>query len=369
MKISKRKDRNLYYANVKKPDGGYVKVYGKTKREVREKYDEVVEKILNGKYVEKNSMTIKEWSEIWTKNYFLNLKNSTIEAYTSHLRNHIVPCFGKMKIQALKRMNVQKFINDLNSKGLSPKSIKNIHLTLHRLLKDAVLAEIIPSNPAENILLPKMVKQEMVVLNEDNIKLFLDTAEDMYPDYYDVFKFFLLSGLRVGELIGLTFDRYNSETHSILIDRQLNKAMHFNFDTPKHDVTRIVYIPPEAEKIILERQKVFEDMNKRLGKHNKNKDGFIFFTDEGNHLTHTILYKRFKKIVNKIKIPNLRIHDLRHTFATIALKSGMDIKTLQKILGHSDATFTLNRYGHSTDTMSQEAASNFGSMFRKILNN
>lgn len=369
MKISKRKDRDLYYANVRKPDGSYQKVYGKTKREVRSKYDELTEQVVSGRYVKNSPVTVQKWSGTWVENYFLNLKNSTIKTYKSYLSIHILPYFGKRKVQSIKKADVQVFVNKLSKSGLSASTVKKVYLVLHKMLNDAVSAELISTNPCNGIILPKQGKTAMEVLSEDEIKDFLDMADSLYPEYTDVYEFFLLTGLRVGELLGLTFDRYNPEEHSILIDRQLNKGDGYSFTTPKHDVVRTVYLSEQAEEIILNRSKRDFKLRKMLGGVYQNKDGFIFTTVEGGHLTHEILYRRFKRISKRINRANLRIHDLRHTFATMALKSGMDIKTLQTTLGHSDSTFTLNRYGHSTNAMQREAVSKYGEMFKELTQN
>ena len=364
MKISKRKDRDLYYASVRRPDGKYERVYGKTKREVREKYDELTEKIVSGKYVEKNTMTVKEWSEIWVEHYFSNLKERTKENYKSVLRNQIIPYFGHMRLQKIRHVDCQSFITHLEKQGYKPKTISGIHLVLHRMLRDAVSHEFINTNPSDNTILPRIKRVEMNILNEQEIKLFTEKAKEIMPDFADYYIFLLRTGLRASEFIGLVAEQYNPYEHSLKIDRQINPREHYCFMTPKHEVVRKIILPDDLCTLVEEQIKKGDELRKNFC---PDAYRFIFCNYDGNYIPYANLYRYFKKIAREINKPDLRLHDLRHTFATLALKSGMDLKTLQEVLGHSDAAFTLNRYGHSTDDMKREGTEKFTQLFEKLI--
>lgn len=352
MKISKYKDR--YRTQIATPDGKHKAVYGKTKKEVRLKVNDLIAEIENGEWIAKDNTTVGAWFKEWVDVYLVNLKPSTVKTYQMHVKNHIIPHFGNRKLQSLEHAEVQKFIN-LKSEKLSAKTVKNIHLVLHKGLSDALKNRLIKHNPADNISLPKVKKREMLTIPEDKIGLFIDTAYSM-SEYGDMLEFALQTGLRESELIGLTFDRYDSKTGKLTIDRQI----YFNTDEfilPKHDVIREISLNEKCREII-ENRKVY----------GKKDTDFIFSTVDGRHVPHQTLYGHFKRIAQIIGIPELRIHDLRHTYATLAHKSGMLPKTLQMNLGHATVAFTLQMYVHDTEDMQKKSSDNLGNLFENLKN-
>lgn len=366
MKILSRKDRNLYYAYVQKPDGGYTKVYAKTKREVRRKYDELTKQILEGHYVDNKNVTFKAWVSSWEQDYTLNLKGSTQKTYKSHIRNYLIPSFGSSKLTKITHNEVQAFVRKIMEKGLSPKTIHNIHLTLHRILRDAQKAGLISENPADKIVLPKVAKNQVDFFDEEGLTLLIEKARELYPDYYDIYEFMVLTGMRVSEVLGLTADRYDKKSQTILIDRQLNSSNYYTLETPKHESVRKIYVSEKVVSIIENRLRLQEENKRVFGKLYSNEEGFIFTRENGEHLTQTMLYKRFKRVVREIGLPNLRLHDLRHAYVTLALESGVDVKQIQESLGHRDASFTLNRYGHATEKMKRDGVTKIGKRFDKL---
>lgn len=365
MKISKRKDRELYYASVKVAPNKYKRVYGKTKREVRKKYDEVTKEVVSGSYVESSAMTIEEWSSIWVDNYFVNLKPRTKRSYRTMVNKTIVPYFGKMKLQSITHANCQKFITYLyEEKGYKPNTIHNAKRVLHRMLRDAVSHGLISSNPSDNLVLPKRGNDKMNILTEEEIPLFIETSRLLFPDESDCFEFLLNTGLRVSELLGLTVEQYSASDSTLLIDRQIDPSNGYAFQKPKHDVIRRIYLTERAKEILERRI----EKRRELGEWAKfTTTEFIFTNGVGDYIPYPTLWKHFKKIAKEMGKPELTIHDLRHTYATMALESGMDIKTLQELLGHSDAAFTLNRYGHSTDKMKRDGVSKLERLFDNLL--
>lgn len=347
MKITKRKD-GYWAANVKIAPGKYKKVYGKTKKEVNEKANNILKDVNDGVYVDNNSLTVESWFNYYLKECTLNLKSTTKRRYTMDIKNHIVPYLGKRKLQSLKPIEIQQFINHLSSK-LSPKSVKNCYGVLNKGLSIAVDLGKLNRNPCQNIILPKNRRKEMSILNESQIPQFLENAYKM-SEYGDFYELILLTGLRFGEASGLTVEQYNRQEGYLLIDRQqISKGSVPEFSTPKHDVIRKVYLGDRAKEIIENRIKL-NDGKKAYGYE------FIFINSFGNFFKNESLNKYLKIIVNSIGINYLRVHDLRHTYASMSLKSGVDIKTLQNNLGHATAGFTLQVYGHTTTQMKQNSA-------------
>lgn len=361
MKITKRSDRNLYQTSVKLPNGKYKRVYGKTKREVREKAESLFFDIRSGKFVENNNIPMSEWCKEWCENYLINITESSRKTYITILNKHIIPYFGEKKLRNITHNNIQQFINSRHN--LSPKYIKNIHLVLHRCLRDAKTNGFIAVNPADNILLPKLEHKEMNILNENEIKDFLEVAYLTEPDYADCFEFMLMTGLRVGEFSGLPIDAYEPRTHTLLIKQQYNRRLG-KITPPKHDKVRSIVLSKRSEEIIQKRIVEVKNVHPRINRYN-----LIFLTPRMTIMNDNTLRDVFKRIVGKINKPDLRIHDLRHTYTTIALESGVDLKTLSQNLGHTSPSFTLNKYSHSTFNMQKDSAEKIDNFFENLPQN
>lgn len=342
MKISKYKDR--YRTQIKTPDGKYKQIYGKTKREVKEKANGLIKEVETNSWVEKNDTTLEGWALMWIEDYTVHLKPRTQGSYRQLTLNYIIPYFSNIRLQNLTHTDIQKFINFL-SKTKSPKTVRNTFSVLNLILKEAVFNDLISKNPAENIRLPKLKQEEMKIIPDTKISEFL-SASHAISEYSNMLEFDLLTGLRQSELIGITFDRIDFEKKELKIDRQFQQD--HGFTSPKHDVIRTLVLSDRCMEIIKEQLKKKNDKGIRTK--------FLFFTKTGNHVPHRTLGKHFKRAVTLIGLPNVRFHDLRHTYATIALKTGMDIKTLQVNLGHATASFTLQRYGHSDTSMKKESS-------------
>ena len=359
MKISKVKDRNLYYCNVRKPDGKYKKVYGKTKKEVREKADSLTSDIREGRFVETNKITVSEWLKEWSDNYLINITELSQMTYKSVVNNHLIPYFGNKKLQNLAHNDIQRMVNEFNSK-LSCRTVQNIHLVLHRALGDAVVNGFIKFNPADNIKLPKEQKKPLSVMDITEVFKFIDLCYKLIPDYADCFEFLVHTGLRIGEFTGLTIDSFDRENKRLKIDKQyLGKVKKFGL--PKNGVIRFVGLSDRAFEIIEERLEVINKIRKNHPKFNP--DNLLFLNPDFKMISQRTLRKKIKIVGREMNKPDLRVHDLRHTFATISLESGTGIRTIQERLGHSDPTFTMNKYAHSTMNMNMLAAENLNKIF------
>lgn len=357
MKISKYKDR--WRTNIKTPDGKYKSVYGKTQKEVRLKANKLIQEIENDEWIKKNDTTYENWVKEWLEVASENYKPRTIETYKGHLNNRILPYFGKKRIQDIKPIEVQKFINEL-SKEIAPKTIRNVYTILSKSLSEAVKNGIINSNPASDITLPRLKHTEMLIVPENLIPELLNSLYQ-HTSYADSIELVFHTGLRQSELVGLTFDKYSKATRTLLIDRQLIKEKGgYSFVTPKHNVIRRIPLNDRSVEIIENRLNITK--NERLNDKTFNEGNFIFFNKFGNHMSHSALIEAFKKSAKDIDMPALRFHDLRHTYATLSLKVGTDPKTLSVNLGHANASFTLNRYGHTTPETQQSSADKLGNL-------
>lgn len=347
---------------------------GKTQKEVREKLQSASVELNNGTYLEPTRLTVSQWMNIWKDTYLNNVKPRTRIAYESDIRIHIIPALGAVKLEALNTHTIQKFYNSLTKgvdgkSGLSAKTIKNIHGVLHHALKQAVSNGLLRANPADACTLPRIEKKELKPLNEKEISEFLKAIQG--HRFEDIFKVTLFTGLREGEVLGLTWDCVDFTNGTLKINKQLQlhqeKGMNaYTLASPKNGKGRIVAAAPTVMEC-LRQHKIGQSICKlSLGSEWKNRDDLVFTDEFGSHLTKATVYRGFKAVAKSIGRPDARFHDLRHSYAVAAIRSGDDIKTVQSNLGHATAAFTLDVYGHVTDQMKQDSAARMEKFIEKV---
>jgi len=338
-------------------------ITGKTQKEVAQKLRKLTVELDAGTYHEPCRMTVAQWLETWQKDYLLDVKPSTAYLYGTNINLYINPHIGAMKLGALTTPTVQAFYNDLlhpskpDVNPLSPKTIKNVHGVLHKALKQAVLCGHIRSNPADGCVLPRIVKKEISPLDEDHISLFLKAVHG-HPHEY-LYKITLFTGLRQGEVLGLTWDCVDFQNGTLTIKQQLRreqkKGGQYYFSPTKNGKTRVISLAPTVLNLF-QLQKAAQVEKAQKAGCMWEENNLIFTNELGSFLSYRTVYDCYKRVVAGIGIPDARFHDLRHSYAYAAIKSGDDIKTVQENLGHATAAFTLDVYGHVTKQMKQESA-------------
>jgi integrase len=175
-----------------------------------------------GIYTEQSKLTVKQWMETWLAEFTGDVKDSTRTSYRQHMNNHIIPALGAVKLSELTPAACQKFINDLSRvKGLSAKTVKNIHGIMSKALSTAVDVGYIKGNPTERVTLPRVEKKEIHPLTDAQVKAFMQECRG--HEYERVFKLILFTGLREGEALGLTWDCVDFTTGTLKITKQLQK--------------------------------------------------------------------------------------------------------------------------------------------------
>lgn len=211
---------------------------GKTQKEVREKMQAAAVEITDGAYIAPAKMTVGEWLDAWSGEYLNSVKPMTAESYKKNIRVHIKPALGAVKLSALSAVDVQKFYNALvrdgytvtrtvsgkkvtEQKPLSPKSIKNIHGTLHKALEKAVALGYIKFNPADHPDLPRIEKHEIKPLDDEEINKFLSAIRG--HQFETLYTVTLFTGMRQAEVLGLSWDCVDFERGTILVKQQLQQ--------------------------------------------------------------------------------------------------------------------------------------------------
>ena len=301
----------------------------------------------------KPDMPFGEWIDFWYK-YFSSpkLRPTTQATYENRIYGHIIPSVGKIPLSKLTQNDLQQFyaklkrtgrkVNvELKGTGVSDRMVRSCHALCRSSLEKAVEEGLITRNPSIGCKLPPKKNGEMKVLTQNEIVRLLNQAYD--EGYYEMFLLELTTGMRRGEILGLKWRDLNLETGELNIKRQLTTK---GISVPKTKSSiRTVLLPPDMVDLLREMKKTA-------------KYDWIFPSPvkEGEPRNPTAITKRFRIMLERAHCKHVRFHDLRHTFATMALENGMDVKTLSAMIGHVSSETTLNIYSHVTDTMRAQAA-------------
>ena len=349
-------------------------IYAPTQKEARRKMTEAIAALDRNDYRDPCKMTVGQWLDVWSAEYLGGVKPSTAYLYKERIRLHIKPAMSAVKLEVLTPHMIQKFYNDLgkphgDKPGLSPKTVKSIHGILHRALQQAVAVGYIRSNPSEACILPRVKKPELHPFDEEQTKAFLTHVKGQRFEV--LFTVALFTGMREGELLGLKWDCVDLDACKIVVDKQLQlekgtKGTYVLVPT-KSDKARTVTVAPWVMQLLRRHRAQQAEQRLQAGPCWSNT-GYVFTNGLGDHLAlHTVI-KDFKKAAAAIGRPDARFHDMRHSYAVAAIRSGDDIKTVQGNLGHATAAFTLDVYGHVTDQMKAASAERMEEYIRGVLN-
>lgn len=346
-------------------------VYGRSRKEATKKMNELLNQIWTNTYVEPCQVTLYEWLCTWIELYCKNeVRLSTYVNYDTYIQRHIKDTIGGYKLCDLNTSIMQVFFNEkfkngkLNgSGGLSPKTIKNMHDMIHRALNKAVHLEMITKNPTDFVTLPKRKKSEMRYLTLDEQKLLQDALKGERLEMPVLLA--LYTGMRQGEMFGLkwSYVHLESKDHAWLkvvqaVNRFSDRTGEYSQKTflglcdPKtsHSIRSIPLLPYIAERL----REYKAEQERYFHEHSIPMTEMVFTTKAGNLVDPRDFQRDFKLLLKRKGLREINVHGLRHTFATRALESGMDVKTLSQILGHSSVAFTLDTYAHVTEDLKFE---------------
>ncbi len=350
--------------------GSQHSIAGRTQKEVSQKLIAELSDINQGCYVAPSKQTLGDWLDVWLDLYVSpSVKPYTVDSYRSACRNHIKPALGNVKLSALTTLQIQRFYNRLLAQGLSPKTIKNINGVLHKALSQAVRIGELKYNPTDACDLPKVYKKEIQPLEQEDIRRFLTAIHGhQYEALYTVTVF---TGLRQGEVLGLTWDCVDFERCTLYINKQLQKTQkvggEYTLVPTKNSRSRLITVAPYVIDVLRRQREQQERECAKAGTAWSNPSRLVFTNEAGEHLVHVTVYKRFKEIARELGYDQARFHDLRHSYAVAAIESGDDIKTVQANLGHATASFTLDVYGHASQRMRQQSADRMERYIQEIL--
>ena len=369
LKLASGETKTLWYVVVElpnRPDGRrHQKWHGSysTRREADQARARLVGELQDGSYVEPSRLTLEEWIDgSWLRQIDSRAKPTTVQAYRSRLRTHILPSLGNRSIQSIRSRDLDGLYSRLlvegnarNGRGLHPHTVREIHLLFHVVFSDAIDAGLLGSNPADKATPPRRIpsrRRPIRAWSEDELGRFIHAiAHEHLMPLIHVAAF---TGLRRGELCALRwrhidFDRARAH----VLEAVSEVAGSLVTSTPKAGAGRTVDLDPRTLRLLADQ---------KAARSETTGDDVIFLGLDGQRMRPNYLSERFPRLCEIYGLPRLRFHDLRHTHATLMLKADVPVHVVSQRLGHANAAMTLNVYAHVLPGMQAEAATRVASL-------
>lgn len=337
---------------------------GRTQAEVKEKLKATIKETQFLDQTKVGKYTVGEWMEVWFEDYAkIKVRPSSHQTYRGYIDNHINPNIGDIPLEKITSLELQKLYKKLltkgrvdrleakgQPKGLSAKTVRNIHQILSSALKLAQEQRILHTNPAEGCALPKVEHREIKTLPVEQFQSFLREARE--SGVFELYYLELATGLRRGELLGLKWEDIDLERGDLRVRRQISRINGEVVEAPlkTKNAYRTLPLAEDTVSVLLEQKK-------KVG-----SSPWVFPSPNGGPISPDSVLHMLHRVLKRAGLPKVRFHDLRHTFATLALQNGVDIKTVSGMLGHFSAGFTLDTYAHVTSAAQRQAAQTMGNV-------
>ena len=355
-----------------KNDGSpmYKSAFAKTQKSALKQLHQLIDLYRDVDLTEDSRMTLGEWLDKWLDEYMIfTIRESTLDSYRAMVKNQVKPFIGSKQIASLTTADMQKFYNKIKKEGrvrehpihgktLADSMVRGVHMMLHEALDTAVKERLIAKNPTNGTTVPKCNYPEKQILGDNQLETFLEAIKG-HEYWCDFFYVEVMTGLRRGEICGLRWQDINFEENKLQVKRSVSvkKGGGVSIGETKTETgVRCIQMPPSvAELLKSKKQTAITEWV------------FPHFLHPEQPISPASAYRKLKVILKNAELPLIRFHDLRHTFATHATQGGVDPKTLAGILGHANASFTLDTYTHVTSDMQKSASAVVGSMMQKIM--
>lgn len=311
-------------------------------------------------------LTVAEYLRRWLRDYAAhNVAPSTLEGYSGIIVHHLIPTFGSLRLRDLRPAHIQEQYGraqaaggrvDGGPIGLSAQTVLNHHRLLREALSHAVEWQLLAVNPADAVKPPRARRHEMRVLDAEEAGRLLEAAED--TPYHALIYVALATGARVGELFGLRWQDIDLDRSTMHITRSARRfagrGVIFT-ETKTHRSRRPVALSAATVALLREHRRARAEQRLALGLAYRDQ-GIVFASPTGGPLDGSNLRRAFVLMTERADVPRLRLHDLRHTAATLMLREGVHPKVVSERLGHATVGLTLDTYSHVLPDLQRDAA-------------
>ena len=321
---------------------------------------QILSELDKGIFAKPSKLTVGAYIEQWLKSYVAStVAPRTFESYSYISNTHVIPALGNIKLCNLRPQHLQRLYADKLQQGLSPRTVQLLHVTMHKALKTAIKTGLLSRNPIDLVDPPKVERHEMQTMTEEDISRFLNEARK--GDYYSLFYIYLFTGIRRSEALALRW----SDVDLLGCQLSINKTMQVlnnkvTFKSPKTpNSRRLVALSPSTCVVL----RLHREAQNKIRKYKEDlpvsDDDLVFCQSDGKPYLPNTISHAWIKLTKRCGLEGVRLHDARHTHATLLFKSGVSAKVIQERLGHSSVAFTMNTYAHVSPGMQKQAANQF----------
>jgi len=337
-----------------------------TKRDAERRLAELQHQMDTGSYLKPSRLRVAEFLQQWLKDYaWPNVAPRTAEGYEHIVHQHLIPALGAIPLSQLTPQDLQIYYGEKLASGrrdgkggLSPRTVRHHHVTLHTALQSAVKWGRLTRNPAASVDAPRPRRQEMHTLDEDGMATFLEAARE--TPYYALFYLALYTGMRRSELLALRWSDIDLDLAKLWVTRSFHRLRDGTgvFQAPKSAKgRRLISLPPSAAGVLREHRDAQEKVHSFMGT-DPSDDDLVFAGVGGSPLLPDSVTHAWVKLARRTGL-DVRLHDARHTHATLMLKQNVRPKVVQERLGHASIATTSDIYSHVLPGMQEEAAIGF----------
>ena len=329
-----------------------------TRKDAERRLAELLHRLDTGAFVKPSKTTVADYLRRWLEEYVKpNLSPRGFERYESIARVHLIPDLGAIALTQLRPEHLQKHYASKLSNGLSPRSVRYQHVVLHKALQTAMKWGLVVRNVADGVDVPRACQAEMQTWDEYEVGRFLEAANSR--PYYALFHTALFTGMRRSELLALQWR--DIDFHQIHVSRSLHQLRDgsYVFGQPKSTRSRrTIALSPSSVLTLKDHRDRQEGIRAMLGVPLKGDD-LVFSTSEGGPLRPNTVSRAWTALASRAGVRVIRLHDARHTHASLMLKQGVHPKIVQERLGHASVQITLDTYSHVAPGLQEAAAEGF----------
>lgn len=332
-----------------------------TRQDAARKLRELQRDIEDGTVAIGRNMTLAAWLDRWLSDFvdrrvaLGDLRDSTAYSYRQHVRDHLVPHIGAVELSELKPTHVRHLHSELLDKELSPSTVARVHATLRKALTDAERDDLVLVNVAKRVPAPSGDKREPLPLPMKKVHALLEHEPD--DPWFIAFVLMLGCGLRVGETLALRWSDIDLESGALTVRRKVRRHKgQLVFGEPKSDRSRRTLVMPAIVAEHLRRHRAAQ-REQRVASPTWKDDNLVVTTTIGTVVDQRNLWRRWEVIRETLGIdPDTRLHDLRHSAGSLALLTGIPLRAVADLLGHSQTSVTADTYSHVLDEMKKATA-------------
>lgn len=314
-----------------------------------------------GRHTPVSVMTVKQAVESYLRRNADRWSTNTLASYRQVAKSHIYPHIGNERIAGLKTSRVQSWVDLLNRRGLAASTVHNAHIIIRGTCGDLVRMDELPRNPANDIRLPTRKRTRRETWNEAQVADVIRHAAEMYPYMAVMYRVAITTGMRPGEIRALKWQDIDFDAGTITCERTVTRDERFRQrvgTSTKTSRVRTIAVP--ASTITALREHRTRQLERRLSTTGWIDTDLVFERGNGQMVAQESMRKHHEKVCKAAGVPVIRMHDLRHSAATILLRRGIPAKVVSEILGHANIGTTLDIYSHVDVSMQRSATDILG---------